>query len=61
MERYSMILGWKNQYCLNVYTTQNNVQINVTPIKLPMAFFTEQEQIKNLYRTIKDPELPKQS
>ena len=31
------------------------------PIKLPMAFFTELEQSKNLYGTIKDPALPKQS
>ena len=32
------------------------------PIKLPMIFFTELDQtIQNLYGTIKDPELPKQS
>ena len=37
MERYSMFLGRKNQYCENDYTTK----FNVIPIKLPMAFFTE--------------------
>ena len=29
--------------------------------KLPMTFFTELEQSKNLYGTAKDPESPKQS
>ena len=29
-------------------------------IKLPMTFFTELEQSKNLYGTVKDSELPKQ-
>jgi len=27
MERYSMFLGWKNQYCENDYTTKCNLQI----------------------------------
>ena len=44
MERYSMFLGRKNQYCENDYTTKRNLQIQCNPIKLPKAFFTELEQ-----------------
>ena len=31
MERYFMFLDWKNQYCLNDYITQGNVQIQGNP------------------------------
>ena len=44
MERYSMFLGRKNQYCENDYTTKCNLQINEIPIKLPMAFSLELEK-----------------
>ena len=45
MERYSMFLGRKNQYCENDYSTKCNLQIQCDiPITLPMAFFTELEQ-----------------
>ena len=27
MEKYTMFLDWKNQYCENDYTTQSNLQI----------------------------------
>ena len=36
-------------------------RFNAIPIKLPVTFFTELEQSKILYGTIRDPELPKQS
>ena len=40
-----MFLGRKNQYCENNYTTKYNLQFQcVETIKLPMAFFTKQEQ-----------------
>ena len=44
MEKYFMFLGSKNKYCENDYTTKCNLGVNVTPIKLPITFFTELEQ-----------------
>ena len=44
MERYTMLLDWKNQYSQNDNTTKGNLQINAIPIQLPMAFLTELEQ-----------------
>ena len=44
MERYTIFLDYKNQYCQNDHTAQSNLQIQCHPIKLPMAFFTKLEQ-----------------
>ena len=45
MEKYTMFMDWKNQYSENEYTTQGNLQIYAIPIKLPMVFLTQLEQI----------------
>ena len=48
MERYTMFLDWKNQYCENDYTTQSHLQIPCNPSQITSGiFFTELEQ-KNL-------------
>ena len=61
MERYSMLLGWKNQYCKNGHTTQSNLQIQCNPYQITYDIFIELEQSKNVHGTIKYLELPKQS
>ena len=39
MERYSMFLGRKNQYCENDYTTKCNLQIQCNPYQITNGIF----------------------
>ena len=39
MERYSMFLDWKNQYCKNGHTTQSNLQIQCNPYQITQDIF----------------------
>ena len=47
MERDSMFLCRKNQYCENNYTTKHNLRFNAIPIELPMAFFFYRTRTKS--------------
>ena len=39
-----MFLGWKNQYCENDYTTQNNLYIQCTACQITNDIFHRTEQ-----------------
>ena len=47
MERYSMFLGRKNQYCENDYTTKHNLQIQCNPYQITNVIF-HRTRTKNL-------------
>ena len=63
MERQSMFLGGKNQYCENDYTTKCNLQIQCDPHQIINGIFhrTERKKFHNSYGNPKDPKEPKQS
>ena len=39
MKGYSMLLGWKSQYCENGHTTKNNLQIQCNPYQITNGIF----------------------
>ena len=39
VEKYNMLLDWKNQYCQNDHTTQGNLQIQCNPYQIIKDFF----------------------
>ena len=39
MERYTMFMDWKNQYCEHEYTTQSNLQIQCNPYQATRNIF----------------------
>ena len=39
MEKYTVFMDWKNQYCQNDYTTQSNLQIQCNPYQATNGIF----------------------
>ena len=57
MERYSMFLRRKNQYCINDYTTKGNLQIQCDPYQITNGIFhrTITKKFQNSFGNTKDP------
>ena len=57
MEKYSMFLGRKNQYCENDYTTKCNLQIQCDPYQITNGIFhrTRTKNFTNHVETRKTP------
>ena len=62
MERLSMFLGRKNQYCENDYTTKCNLQIQCNPYQITNDIFHRtRKKLSQFILKHKRPEQPKQS
>ena len=57
MEKYTMFLDWKNQYCENDCTTQSNLLIQCNPYQITNGIFHRiRKKCHNSYENTKDPE-----
>ena len=60
MERYSMFLGRKNQYCENDYTTKHNLQIQCNPYQITSGIFHRtRKKFSQFIRQHKRPRIAK--
>ena len=60
MERHTMFLDWKNQYCENDYTTQSNLQIQFNPYQITSdIFYRTRKKILKLVWRHKRPRIAK--
>ena len=61
VERYTMFLDWKNQYCESDYTTQSSLQIQCNPYQNYQWYFSQSwnKKFYNLHGNTKDPKQPK--
>ena len=57
MERYNMILDWKNQHCENDYTTQSSLESQCNPYQSTNGIFhrTRTKKFTNCMETQKTP------
>ena len=53
MERYTMFLDWKNQFCENNHTTKTIYRFTEISINYQW-YFSELEQFHNVYGNTKD-------
>ena len=53
IERYTMFLDWKDQYCQNDYTTQSNLQIQNNHYQITNCIFHRTRTKKNLKISMK--------
>ena len=59
MERYTMFLEWRNQYCEHDYNTQHNLEIQCNAYQTANSIFhrTRTKKNHNLYGNTQEPEL----
>ena len=61
MERYSIFLGRKTQYCENDHATKRNLQIQCDPYQITNGIFhrTRTKKFHNSYGNTKNPQIAK--
>ena len=50
MERHTMFLDWKNQYCENDYTTLSNLQIQFNPYQNTSGYFSQNKKFQFVWK-----------